>query len=179
MKKTSVQSTGKNSIIKMNICQAIEILERAIEDPRNGLPEEIFLFITRVVPMVNIDLLIKDEKNRTLLAWRDDPYSGRGWHVPGGIIRYKEKLIERVEKVAQIEIGTPVKFDPEPVAINEIILSQRTRGHFISFLYRGFVPSSFVPANTGLKENDNGYLQWHSFCPEDLIRVHEIYRKFI
>ncbi len=163
----------------MNIIEAIEILEKAVNNPTTGLPEEIFLFVTRIVPMVNIDLLIKDEKNRTLLAWRDDSYSGRGWHIPGGIVRYKERLIERVEKVAEIEIGTKVKFDPLPIAINEIILPQKTRGHFISFLYRGFVSGSFVPPNRGLIETDNGYLKWHTSCPENLIKVHEIYRKYI
>ncbi|MCX7704681.1 MAG: NUDIX domain-containing protein [bacterium] len=163
----------------MNICQAIEILEKVIKKPEIGLPDEIFLFVTRIVPMVNVDLLIKDGRNRTLLAWRDDPYNGKGWHIPGGIVRYKEKLMERVIKVAESEIGAPVEFEPEPIAINEIILPQRTRGHFISFLYKGFLPETFEPPNYGLSEKDNGYLKWHNFCPENLIRVHEIYRKYI
>ncbi|MCM8763860.1 MAG: NUDIX hydrolase [Candidatus Omnitrophica bacterium] len=163
----------------MNICVAIELLEKVAGNPEDGLPEEIFLFITRMVPIVNIDLLIKDERNRTLLAWRDDRYSGKGWHVPGGIVRYKERLIERVEKVAETEIGISVKFEPVPLAINEIILPQRTRGHFISFLYKGFIPGSFVPANAELKEDDAGYLKWHNCCPENLIEVHKIYKKYI
>lgn len=163
----------------MNIVEAIEFLEKSIHDPHSGLPEEIFLFVTRITPMVNIDLLIKDEKNRTLLSWRDDPFSGKGWHIPGGIVRYKERLIERVKKVAEIEIGTEVKFEPVPIAINEIILPQNTRGHFISFLYKGFVSGKFIPQNKGLKKYDNGYLEWHKNCPENLIKVHEIYRKFI
>lgn len=163
----------------MNIHDAIEFLEKMAKNPEDGLPEEIFLFITRMVPMVNIDLLIKDEKNRTLLAWRDDSYSGKGWHVPGGIVRYKERLIERVEKVAETEIGIQVKFDPFPIEINEIILSQRTRGHFISFLYKGFIPGNFMPDNKGLKDHDPGYLKWHDYCPEKLIEVHKIYRKYI
>ena len=163
----------------MNICEAIEILEEAVIDPSSGLPEDLFLFVTRIVPMVNVDLLIKDEDDRTLLAWRKDPYSGEGWHIPGGIVRYKERLVERVEKVAETEIGMYVTFDPSPIAVNEIILSQRTRGHFISFLYKGFISKSFIPPNNGLTEKDSGYLKLYDFCPENLIRVHEIYRKYI
>ena len=163
----------------MNICNAIKFLEQSIPDAVSGLPEEIFLFVTRITPMVNVDLLIKDEKNRTLLSWRDDPYSGKGWHVLGGIVRFKEKLIERVRKVAEIEIGTEIEFEPVPIAINEIILPQSTRGHFISFLYKGFLSGNFVPDNCGLTENENGFLKWHQGCPSNLIKVHEIYRKYI
>lgn len=163
----------------MDICKTIEILEKAIKNPKLGLPEEIFLFISRVTPMVNIDLLVKDEKDRTLLAWRNDLVCGSGWHIPGGIVRFKERLIDRVKKVAEIEIGVPIRFEPVPIAINEIILPQRTRGHFISFLYKGFLPGTFVPSNDGFKKHDSGYLKWHSKCPKDLIKVHEIYRKYI
>ncbi len=163
----------------MNIFDAIKFLEKQISDPTVGLPEDIFLFITRITPMVNVDLLIKDEKNRTLLSWRNDLYSGEGWHVPGGILRFKEKLIERVQKVIETEIKTSVIFEKEPIAVNEIILPQKTRGHFISFLFKGFIYGNFIPPNEGLTEKDNGYLKWHKVCPDKLIKVHEIYRKYI
>ena len=69
---------------------AIKFLENQIKNPSKGLPQEIFFFISRITPMINVDLLIKDEKGRTLLAWRDDEFY-KGWHIPGGIIRFKEK----------------------------------------------------------------------------------------
>ena len=129
----------------MDTNDAIKHLERELGNPSEGLPEDVFLFITRNTPMVNVDLLIKDEKGRTLLSWRDDSLHEPSWHVPGGIIRYKEKMKERLQKVAETEIGTKIKFEPEPIAFNEIILQQRTRGHFISFLYKGKLTSDFVP----------------------------------
>jgi len=76
----------------MDIHEAIAFLDKQILNPRLGLPGEVFLFISRMSPMVNVDLLIKDENSRTLLAWRDDVFSGAGWHVPGGVLRFKEKL---------------------------------------------------------------------------------------
>ncbi len=163
----------------MTVSEAIKILEQFIINPRQGLPEEVFLFISQLTPLLNVDLLIKDEKGRTLLSWRDDEYAGTGWHLPGGIVRFKEKLVDRVLKVAETEIGIPVEFKPEPIAINEIFCSQDIRGHFISFLYECYIPSSFVPKNEGLEETDRGYLMWHSKCPENLIKIHEIYRKYI
>jgi len=89
----------------MNIHEAIKYLEKEIPDPSKGLAEELFSFFSKIVPMVNVDLLIKDEKGRTLLSWRDDPIHGKGWHIPGGIIRFKETLENRILKVAETEIG--------------------------------------------------------------------------
>ena len=163
----------------MNIHEAIEFLDKKISKPSLGLPEEVFLFISRMTPMVNVDLLIKDENGRTLLSWRDDKFAGRGWHVPGGIIRFKEKIETRLLKIAEKEIGTTVKFNPVPIAVNQILCKNKVRGHFISILYQCYLSSSFIPENKGLKEADLGYLKWHQSCPDNLIKVHNIYRKHI
>ena len=129
--------------------------------------------------MVNVDLLIKDENGRTLLSWRDDQFASAGWHLPGGIVRFKEKLEDRLLKVAEKEIGATVEFDPVPIAINQIICDHNTRGHFISHLYRCFLAGKYIPENAGLTNKDRGYLAWHDTCPANLVTVHEIYRKYI
>lgn len=163
----------------MNTKQAIEFLDKQIKNPKIGLPEEIFLFISRNTPLANVDLLIKDENGRTLLSWRDDQYAGKGWHLPGGIIRFKEKMENRVLKVAKKEIGAKVKFDPVPIALNQIIGKKNTRGHFISILYKCFLSKDFVPDNKRLTQKNPGYLMWHSSCPKNLLKYHHIYKKFI
>ena len=163
----------------MKIHETIEFLDKQISNPSLGLPEDVFLFISRITPMVNVDLLIKDENGRTLLSWRDDQYVGKGWHLPGGIVRFKEKLETRILKVAEKELGTVVEFDPVPIAINQIICEHNTRGHFISILYKCFLSSKYIPKNTGLSNKDKGYLMWHDSCPENMVKVHEIYRKYI
>lgn len=163
----------------MEISEAIKFLESRIGDPKQGLPEEIFLFVSRLTPLVNVDLLIRDEKGRTLLAWRDDQYAGTGWHLPGGILRAKERMETRLRKVAAAEVGAEVEFDPVPLAINQMIGKNDTRGHFISILYQCFLSGRFVPENRGLKAADQGFLRWHETCPDDLIKVHEIYRKMM
>src|SRR3954451_13793393 len=74
--------------------QAFAVLDAWVGEPVDGLPEEFFLFLSRYTPIVNVDLLIQEaigeDRRRTLLTWRDDETYGAGWHVPGGIIRYKE-----------------------------------------------------------------------------------------
>ena len=57
----------------MSIADAIDVLDRSVTDPGLGLPDEVFYYISRTTPLVNVDLLIKDEIGRVLLAWRDDP----------------------------------------------------------------------------------------------------------
>lgn len=163
----------------MNTHEAIKYLDKKIPKSSAGLPEEVFLFVSRMTPLVNVDLLIKDEKGRTLLSWRDDIYCGKGWHLPGGIVRFKENLEKRVLKVAEEEIGSPVKFDRVPIAINQMICQRNTRGHFISILYKCFLPGKFIPKNTGLTKRDRGYLKWHDSCPDNLLKFHKIYKAYL
>jgi len=165
----------------MNIADAIEFLNKKITNPKEGLPDELFYYVSRITPLVNVDLLIKDENGRTLLAWRDDQYCGKGWHMPGGIVRFRETFKERVKKVAKTEIGADINFDPIPIAVNQLIHPElETRSHFVSILYKCFLLSTFVPQNKGLSPKDAGYLMWHDTCPDNLIKFHEIYyRKYI
>jgi colanic acid biosynthesis protein WcaH len=165
----------------MKIADAIAILEEQVPNPSEGLPEELFYYISRTTALVNVDLLVKDENGRTLLSWRDDQYAGKGWHVPGGIIRFMETLETRIEKVAETELGVvAISFEPVPVALNQVITpNQKIRGHFISLLYRCFLPSTFVPKNEGLTMDDRGYVMWHDRCPDNLLKLHELYRKYL
>ena len=164
----------------MNIADVIAFLSKQVPNPSEGLPDELFYYVSRITPLVNVDLLIKDENGRTLLSWRDDQYTGKGWHVPGGIVRFKETLETRVKKVAETEIGVNISFGPIPIAVNQLIHPEPdTRSHFISILYKCFLSSTFVPQNKGLSIGDRGYLMWHDSCPDNLIEVHKIYRKYI
>ena len=164
----------------MNTAQAIRALVKKVPNPTKGLPDDVFYYISRTTPLINVDLLIKDEEGRTLLSWRNDQYAGKGWHVPGGIVRFKETLETRIKKVAEIEIGTKVSFNPTPMAIHQLIHPGRSiRSHFLSILYKCFLPGTFIPSNQGLTAEDRGFLQWHDHCPKNLIKVHEFYRKYI
>jgi ADP-ribose pyrophosphatase YjhB (NUDIX family) len=169
-------SLGNN----LKIMASIAALDEEAPHPSSGLPDDLFYYISRTTPLVNVDLLIKDENGRTLLSWRNDKYAGIGWHVPGGIVRFKETLETRVKKVAETEIGTTIRFDPTPIALHQMIHREReVRGHFISLLYECFLPGTFKPRNEGLSLEDAGYLVWHDRCPANLLHVQEGYRKYI
>lgn len=151
-----------------------------VQAASEGLSEDIFLRVTELTPMVNVDLLIRDEKNRVLLAWRDDRFAGKGWHIPGGIVRHKETFTQRLRKMSFQEIGTEVEYNPEFIHVEEIILPFRSqRSHFISFLFEGKLSSTYRLPNGSKTPEDAGYLKWHDHCPEDFLRVQDFYRKYI
>ena len=155
---------------------AFSCLTSAIGDPRHGLPENIFLFISQIAPLVNVDLLIQDDAGRTLLTWRDDQYFGAGWHVPGGIIRYKEVAADRVRACAREELGAEVSFEPSPILISETIREQQERGHFVSLLYRCRLLTPPDGHRKALADPPSrGEWMWHERCPANLLAVHSPY----
>ncbi|MCM1251856.1 MAG: NUDIX domain-containing protein [Clostridium sp.] len=149
-----------------------------IDDPTKGLPEEIFLFATQITPMINVDLLVRDKDGRILLSWRNDEYCGTGWHVPGGIIRYKESANHRIEQVALKELGCRVKHSDKPIEIMELISDNTARSHFITLVYECEIDGELFLEHQTCKKGEVGYLAWHDFFPEDMINVHYAYKNY-
>jgi colanic acid biosynthesis protein WcaH len=154
----------------------IDLLENFCVSNENGLPEDIFLMFSRHIPIINIDLFISDEKSRILLSWRDDEYCGQGWHIPGGIVKHKESIEQCINRVAQREIGTNIEYLPMSPFICEHIESQKTRGHFISLLFKGFLSKKYI---LPFKDKKPGYLKWYNSCPNNIINVHSKYKNII
>ncbi len=161
----------------MKLQPAIDALSSSIQDAHKGLPEEVFLLISRLTPMCNVDLLIQHPQKGTLLTWREDEFYGPGWHVPGGVIRYKEAMAARVHAVARIELGAEVDFEPLPIAVNEMIMpEQRERAHFVALLFRCSLqsaPAERLRFRAGRPKR--GEWAWHKQCPSELIAIHQCY----
>jgi len=165
-----------------NMPEAIDYFNSLIGDPKCGLPEEIFRFVSSIVPMINVDLLIKNDKDQMLLIWREDEYFPPGWHIPGGIIRYKERASERISAVATMELGAKVIHSLKPIAVNEIIMEQlgwRVRGHFISLLYecQMISPPTTIRAEKNVTPK-HGEWEWHDTCPDNLYESQKIYKEY-
>jgi ADP-ribose pyrophosphatase YjhB (NUDIX family) len=158
--------------------EALAVLDSWALNPTAGLPYELFLFISRLVPMANVDLLIYDDEGRILLTWREEIH-GAGWHVPGGMIRYKETAEERVRATALEELGAEVEFEDPPIFEQIIEPERRVRGHHVSLLYKCRLVSSPSPAIRYTRgEPERGQWAWHTRCPENMIAAHKRYRKF-
>ncbi len=157
-----------------------KVLEH-IKNAKDGLPIDVFYFISQLTPLINVDLLVKNKSGKVLLTWRDDRFYGPAWHIPGGIIRFKEKIEDRIEKVAQLELGASVRFAPEPIYIRGLINSERdVRGHFISLLFLCELISDLPEESAYIKgDPKSGEWAWHNGAPKDLLKVHEAFRKYI
>ena len=164
----------------MNMDYYIDLIEKNIQDPKKGLPEEIFLLISRISPLINVDLLIKNNNNEILLTWRQKgQVYPEGWHIPGGIIRYKESFSDRIIQVAKIELNCSISFEKKPIAINQIMLNQKNRGHFISLLFRCKAITKLSNQTKYINGNPQvGEWKWHKICPSNLILPHKIYKEF-
>jgi len=164
-----------------NISKNLIQLNTHIKNSKRGLPEEIFIFISKTTPLVNVDLLIKDKYHGVLLTWRDDRIYGKGWHIPGGIVRFKESFAERINKVAEEELGSKVVFSEVPLFIKENIHPTRNvRGHFISILFSCQLltkPYDILKYKGGMPKKNQW--QWHSKCPPNILPVHKYYGPFI
>lgn len=164
--------------------QAIEVLRQAEINTDNGMPEELFLLVSSLVPLANVDLLVVNQENQLLLSRRNDPYYEKNWHIPGGCMRFNEEFAHRVQETARLELGSMVTFDEIPLTVRNVIRGPkqtlphpRERGHNVAILYRCKLPENYQVQlhNQGMTEDDNGYLKWFSCLPEDFSFVQHIY----
>ena len=160
------------------LLQAIAEIDRLVPNARAGLPLPLFYLASRLTPMVNVDLLIRNPDGAVLLTWRDDRFYS-GWHVPGGIIRFKETAAERVRAVAAEELGATVEADAAPIEVHEKQHRERdVRGHFIALLFRARLISGPSAALECADEAQPavGQWAWHRTFPERMIPQHAVYR---
>lgn len=154
----------------------------AHDNAREGLPGHLFRYVSSVTPLVNVDLLVSHADKGVLLTWREDDLYGPGWHIPGGIIRFKESALERVEKVAGHELDCSSLSDVTLISVFQIMHPTRdVRGHFISFLYRARAlhMREHPAAHAGSGPRRNGDAAWHTVLPRDMIPQHERYGPII
>ena len=165
----------------MNPHDAIDTLESAIGDPRHGLPEEIFLFLSRIIPMANVDLLIQDQLPAAPSSLGATTSSlDPGWHVPGGIPRYKEMAADRIRAWVTQELGAEVApLKPSPSSCPKISASRPAAGTPFPLLYGCTL---LTPPDESCRAHSNpprhGEWRWHEFCPPDLLDIQAAFRPF-
>lgn len=72
------------------------------------LSAERFRQAVDMLPLVSIDLLVRDGDGRYLLGLRGNPPAQGHWFVPGGRIRKGESLAHALERLADEELGMSV-----------------------------------------------------------------------
>ena len=179
--------------ISRTICELSAEINQEGVDPTKGLPLDLFEFSTTLRPFINVDLLIENDKGEILLSWRDDKHYGTGWQIPGGIIRMMESIEACIQRTAEREIGSRVEFDNDPYAVlenitceyREGIKNQLERAHNIVLLYKCRVPQDYILDNGDKEKNEEGYLEWFSVLPDNLLKCHkqfvhnEVFKKWM
>lgn len=60
------------------------------------------------VPRLTVEIVLRDSEGKVFMTKRAiNPYPGR-WHLPGGTVRFGERVTEAVERVASRELGIQV-----------------------------------------------------------------------
>ncbi len=161
---------------------AVRVLRGAEFPSERGLPEELFLLASALVPLPNVDLLLVNERGQLLLARRNDPFFEPSWHIPGGCMRYGEDFGTRILETARKELGTEVGFDPEPLAVRNVIRGPaaglahpRERGHNVAILFRCTLPEGWRIDNGKRTEEEAGYLRWFDSLPPDFMKIQHVY----
>lgn len=161
---------------------AVEKLRLAQLNTDEGMPQELFLFVSSLVPLANIDLLTTNAKGQLLLARRCDPWYQNSWHIPGGCMHYGETFHHCIDETAQREFGTSVIADPEPITVKNVIRGidlqkefPRERGHNVAILFHCRVPDDWQINNGNKTAHDNGYLAWFNKLPPDFMEIQHVY----
>lgn len=158
--------------------EAVALLRRGNIVTDDGMEPELFLLVSGLVPLANVDLLIVNDRGQLLLERRKDRWFQESWHIPGGCMHYGESFSHCVQQTALREIGTEVLCDTEPVAVRNIIRGvaeesefPRERGHNVAILFRCRLPEGFTVQNCGKTEQDDGFLRWFDKLPEDFMAI--------
>ncbi|MHB1865265.1 MAG: NUDIX hydrolase [Candidatus Saccharimonadales bacterium] len=87
--------------------QSIKIPNKLDKTITHPLSNDKFWEIYSVVPRLTVEIVVYSDKG-VFLTLRDiEPCKGL-WHIPGGTVRYGERLTEAVSRVAKNEIGIEI-----------------------------------------------------------------------
>ena len=150
--------------------------------PSKQLGTELYHLCSALMPSVNVDVMVRNTSG-ILLCWRHDNFYGPGWHVPGGVMRHKETLQERVKAVLIGECGIALGSADigDPYLVSELFHKERCiRGHFISMLY--VLDERQIIENGGAlcSAHDRSSMQSFTQAPDNIIsQQKEVYGPII
>ncbi len=75
------------------------------------LDDKKFLEIIDLSPLVSIDLIVYNDKNKVLLGKRANRPAKDYWFVPGGRIRKNEKIEDAIKRISRSELGIELSSD--------------------------------------------------------------------
>ena len=166
--------------------QAVEVLRQAKLNTDDGMPQELFLLLSGLIPLANVDLLVTNSNGQLLLERRCDSWYQNSWHIPCGCMHYGETFSHCIHATAQRELGTDVIAKREPVAVRSIFrgvdpskVFPRERGHNVAVLFQCQTPKNWRIDNHGKTAQDDGFLAWFDTLPPDFMRIQCAYEEVL
>lgn len=77
-------------------------------EPRGPLPRDEYESVFSRVPRLTVEVVLVSDEG-VLLTLRDGGPCGGLWHLPGGTVRFGERLVDAVRRVAADEVGVEVE----------------------------------------------------------------------
>lgn len=73
------------------------------------LDDDVFAKGIASLPLVSIDLLVKDASSESyLFGWRCNRPAAEHWFVPGGRVRKNERLDDAFDRLVEVELGAHI-----------------------------------------------------------------------
>ncbi len=88
------------------------------------IPEDLYRKIVRSIPIVCVDLLIRDSRGRILLLKRNNQPAQDQWWFPGGRVHMNESFLDAVKRKAIQECGLTLYGDPISIGIFELFFDE-------------------------------------------------------
>jgi colanic acid biosynthesis protein WcaH len=134
------------------------------------LSAEQFREAVDMLPLVSIDLLVRDSRGRYLLGLRGNPPASGQWFVPGGRIRKGETLSQALQRLAGEELGMAMGADRwHFLGVYEHFYDINFAGeagmptHYVVLAYQTQLPAG--PIGTALPATQHLGYRWDS--PQD------------
>ena len=132
-------------------------------DQRGWLDEQTFETVVSSVPLVSIDLIVRNPTGRVLLGKRVNRPAEGYWFVPGGRILKNETLSEAFLRLTQTELGSSLSIlKAHYIGLFEHFYSDSIFGQDVSthYLVHGFEVS--VDAELSLPSQQHCDYRWLS-----------------
>ena len=149
-----------------------------IINPISGLGKRIFLIVSQLTPLCNVELVVKDSLDKTLLIYRDDEFYGPGWHLPGGVIRFRENVETRIylTLLNELKIKNLCKRAKTHFLLRDYKFKKDFKKSFYitSLLCKISKVNFKIPIHDDLIDYKNGDIAYHIRSPKSFKRTFKI-----
>jgi colanic acid biosynthesis protein WcaH len=140
------------------------------------IQEDLYRKIVRSMPIVCVDLLIRDPAGRTLLLKRNNPPAQDQWWFPGGRVHINESFLEAARRKAFQECGLTLNKEPISLGIFELFFDEGdAKYHSVTNLFE-IELGEFVEI---VLDSQSKEFKWVSFAESLSLDLHKFVKNIL